>query len=137
MSLLQSQRIPIGHPPSDIIHDVYQTIRGLHLKGHGWHMWDNASDGGAQIVAGTSMRKYVKSWVTQWDSIRFYPGEDSETETSSWQPSALDRTDFHEEDDRDHAETCSAAGTLASSEETDMVAPGRPSEPTPSAPSAF
>lgn len=97
MGLLESQRIPLGQPANDIIQEAYQTIRSLHLKGHGWHMWENAENGSAQIVPGTSMRKYVKSWVTHWDSLRFYPGEECEIEASTWKPSCVDQEDLQEE----------------------------------------
>jgi hypothetical protein len=33
------------------------------------------------------MRKYVKSWVTQLDLLRLYPGKECEIEVSSWKPS--------------------------------------------------
>ena len=29
----------------------------------------------------------MKSWVTQWDFLRLYPGEECEIEVSSWKPS--------------------------------------------------
>ena len=32
------------------------------------------------------MRKYVKSWMTEWDFLRLYPGEQCEIEVSSWKP---------------------------------------------------
>jgi len=87
MRLLQSQRIPLGQPSFETIKEVHQIIRGLHLKGHGWHMWEQDSEGPAELVSGTSMRKYVKSWVTEWDFLRLYPGEECEIEVSSWKPS--------------------------------------------------
>jgi len=87
MGLLQSQRIPLGQPSSQTIQEVYQVVRGLHLKGHGWHMWEHALEDSAKIVAGTSMRKYVKSWVTEWDFLRLFPGEECEIEASSLKPS--------------------------------------------------
>ncbi|MCA9421018.1 MAG: DUF2791 family P-loop domain-containing protein [Nitrospira sp.] len=96
MRLLESQRIPLGHPPNETIQEAYQTIRSLHLKGHGWHMWENAKNGPAQIVPGNSMRKYVKSWVTHWDSLRFYPGEECEIEASTWKPSCVGQEDVQE-----------------------------------------
>jgi hypothetical protein len=139
MGLLQSQRIPIGHPSSAIIHDAHRTIRALHLKGHGWHMWENAADGPAQIVPGTSMRKYVKSWVTHWDSLRFYPGEECEIETSTWKPSYIEEEDFHEVDDGSgNGHQCSSTATSESTtasgaEGTELVATGIPADPAPSA----
>ena len=91
MGLLQSQRIPLGHQSSDMIREAHQIIRELHLKGHGWHMWNNVSEAEVNILPGTSMRKYVKSWVTQWDCLRFYPGEECEIEVSTWKPSYEER----------------------------------------------
>ena len=84
MQLLQTQRIPISQPPSDVIQDVHRTVRALHLKGHGWHMWEQATDAPATIIPGASMRKYVKSWVTQWDFHRMFPDEDCVLETVNW-----------------------------------------------------
>ncbi len=137
MSLLQSQRIPIGHPPSAIIHDAYRAIRALHLKGHGWHMWENTADGPATIASGTSMRKYVKSWVTQWDSLRFYPGEESEIEVSSWKPSCVEQEDFEEEINKENDQAYYSAAapksaTMTTSENTELVAHGTPTDPAPS-----
>ena len=141
MGLLQSQRIPIGHPSSAIIQEAYRAIRALHLKGHGWHMWGNATDGSAIIVPGTSMRKYVKSWVTHWDSLRFYPGEECEIEASAWKSSCVEQEDFQEEDGRGNGqEYCPAANpesaTMSTSEDTELVAHGIPTDPAPSTTSA-
>ena len=112
MELLQSERIPLGHLSSDMIQEAHQTIRGLHLKGHGWHMWDNASESGVDFVPGTSMRKYVKSWVTQWDCLRLYPGEECEIEASTWQSS-------YEEPQHDQVAEISEPWTLPSSPKSD------------------
>lgn len=84
MKLLQTQRIPLGHPSADVIHDVHRTVRTLHLKGHGWRMWEQATDAPATIIPNTSMRKYVKSWVTEWDFHRMFPDEECELESANW-----------------------------------------------------
>jgi BREX system ATP-binding protein BrxC/D len=118
MGLLESQRIPLGQPPNDIIQEAYQAIRSLHLKGHGWHMWENAANDPAKIVPGTSMRKYVKSWVTHWDSLRFYPGEESEIEASTWKPSCVDQEDLQEEKIPEECPEQSHAGRFASEPES-------------------
>lgn len=96
MGLLQSQRIPLGQPALETIQEVHQIVRGLHLKGHGWKMWEQASDGPANIVPGTSMREHVKSWVTEWDFMRLYPGEECDIEVSSWKPSYDEPQDVSE-----------------------------------------
>jgi hypothetical protein len=134
ISLLQSERIPIGHPSSEMIHEAHQTIRGLHLKGHGWHMWENVANDPAQIVSGTSMRKYVKSWVTHWDSLRFYPGEECEIESSTWTPSYADPEGVQETHGQEQPFTCHSA-TMAESaedsqpEDTELIATGTPADP--------
>ncbi len=87
MALLQSQRIPLGNPSADIIREAHQTVRDLHHRGHGWRMWAHDMDDGGRIDAGTSMRKYVKSWVTKLDFLRLYPGEECEIESTTWKPS--------------------------------------------------
>lgn len=75
------------------------------------------------------MRKYVKSWVTHWDSLRFYHGEECEIEASTWKPSCVDQEDLQEEDIQEE----SHAGRFAvdpesASEETpedqECVSPG-------------
>ena len=92
IQLLQTQRIPISQPPSDVIQDVYRTVRTLHLKGHGWRMWEEATDAPATIVQGASMRRYVKSWVTQWDFHRMFPDEECELETTPWKVSEQNKS---------------------------------------------
>jgi hypothetical protein len=42
------------------------------------------------------MRKYVKSWVTEWDFLRLYPGEECEIEVSSWKPSYQEPEELQE-----------------------------------------
>src|SRR5690606_23974192 len=81
MAVLLSQRIPIGQLPTTVIQDAYRAIRALHFKGHGWRPWENAMEEPAAIIPGMSMRKYVKSWVTHWDTLRFsHGGEEDERE---------------------------------------------------------
>ena len=97
MKLLQLQRIAIGRPSAETIQEVHQIVRKLHVKGHGWHIWNHqGSEDSAKIVDGNSMRKYVKSWVTEWDFDRFYPDEDCEIEVSSWKPSYEESQDVLE-----------------------------------------
>jgi len=96
IKLIQSQRIPLSLPLPETIQEVHQIVRGLHLKGHGWYMWEQDSEKIATIVPGTSMRKYVKSWVTEWDLLRLYPGEGCELEESSWKPSYEEPQDVPE-----------------------------------------
>lgn len=84
MKLLETQRTPIEPPSVDVIQEVHRTVRTLHLRGHGWRMWEQATDAPATIIPGTSMRKYVKSWVTQWDFQRMFPNEACELESANW-----------------------------------------------------
>lgn len=84
MKLLETQRTPIEPPPVEVIQDTHRTVRTLHLRGHGWRMWEQATDAPATIIPGTSMRKYVKSWVNQWDFQRMFPNEACELVSANW-----------------------------------------------------
>ena len=87
MGLLQSQRIPLGQPSSETIQECSSDCSWAASQGAWVDICGTiASEGPANIVAGTSMRKYVKSWVTEWDFLRLYPGEECEIEVSSWKP---------------------------------------------------
>ena len=131
MGLLQSQRIPLGQPSFETIQEVHQIVRDLHLKGHGWRMWENESENSAKIMDGTRMRQYVKSWVTEWDLLRLYPGEECAIEASSWKPSYEEPQDSSEGamTEASHSETLaesSAESPTVSGEEPECVAQGSP-----------
>ena len=138
MGLLQSQRIPLSQPSPETIQEVHQIVRGLHCKGHGWHMWEHASEDSAKIVAGTSMRKYVKSWVTEWDFLRLYPGEQCEIEASSWKPSYEEPQDIVEGHDVAGASHAAPQVEIpveppnVSEEGAELVAPASSTVPTSS-----
>ncbi len=137
MGLLKSQRIPLGHPSFDTIQEVHQIVRGLHLKGHGWHMWENVSEHSVENVPGKSMRKHVKSWVTEWDLLRLYPGEECEIETSTWKPSyeEMEDTSTQRVSEPIHSEPMAkeAPKALNASEDVpDLVAPSNSTVPTSS-----
>jgi hypothetical protein len=142
INVLQSQRIPIGYPSSAIIQDAYRTIRALHLKGHGWRTWENSSDEPAEITPGKSMRTYVKSWVTRWDTLRLYPGEECEIEVSPWNSSYIDEENIQEEVSDEKIQTSnsgctppeSASGHISEGTE-ELITSGIPVAPAPSAPS--
>ncbi len=128
MGLLQTQRIPLGQPSSSTIQDVHEIVRGLHLKGHGWRMWEQDAEGAATIVTGSSMRKYVKSWVTEWDLLRLYPGEACEVEVSTLKPSYDEPQDvpkvhWPEESDAEELAATSDIPSNLPDEEADLVAP--------------
>ena len=128
MGLLQTQRIPLGQPSSGTIQEVHQIVRGLHLKGHGWRMWEQDAEGPATIVPGSSMRKYVKSWVTEWDLLRLYPSEESEVEVSTLKPSyeePQDVSEVHwpEESDAEELVTISDIPSNDPGQDAELVAP--------------
>jgi hypothetical protein len=79
--------------------------------------------------------------VTHWDSLRFYPGEECEIETSTWKPSGVEQEDFQEENGEENDQACypaaaSESATMSTSEGTELVAQGIPTDPAPSTTSA-
>ena len=91
-------------------------------------MWDHGSEDVVKTVAGTSMRKYVKSWVTEWDLLRLFPGEECEIEVSSWKSSYEEPQDIPEEHVAEASHSAplaegSAESSNVPAEEAELVAP--------------
>ncbi len=77
------------------------------------------------------MRKYVKTWVTQLDSFRFYPGEECELEVTPWKSSSFEEEPVQESDSRrlDHPSGQAVTPEAALFENHEFVASEIPVEP--------
>ncbi|GJL65447.1 MAG: hypothetical protein NPIRA05_04180 [Nitrospirales bacterium] len=93
MKLVESRRIPIEGPTEPLIQQTNQTIRSLHVQAHNWRDWDHSAIvPHIEVLPGTRMREYVKSWITELDLKRLMPDEAVEIEVDNLKP--------HYEEDR-------------------------------------
>ncbi|GJL50962.1 MAG: hypothetical protein NPIRA01_21890 [Nitrospirales bacterium] len=93
MKLVESRRIPIEGPTEPLIQQTHQTIRSLHVQAHNWRDWDHSAIvPHIEVLPGTRMREYVKSWITELDLKRLTPDEAVEIE--------VDNLKSHYEEDR-------------------------------------
>ncbi len=87
MKLVESRRIPLEGPTETLIQQTYQTVRSLHVQAHSWRDWDHSAIAPhIEVVPGTRMREYVKSWITELDLKRLIPDEAVEIEVSNFTP---------------------------------------------------
>ncbi|WP_447970467.1 BREX system ATP-binding domain-containing protein [Nitrospira sp. M1] len=93
MNLVESRRIPIEAPTEPLIQQTHQTVRSLHVQAHNWRDWDHSAVvPHIEVLPGTRMREYVKSWITELDLKRLTPDEVVEIE--------VDNLKSHYEEDR-------------------------------------
>ncbi|MGB0910258.1 MAG: hypothetical protein ACPGYT_07835, partial [Nitrospirales bacterium] len=86
MKLVESRRIPIEGPTENLIQETHKAIRSLHVQAHNWRDWDHAAIvPHIEVVSGTRMREYVKSWITALDLKRLVPDESVEIEVANFE----------------------------------------------------
>ncbi|MFN8559015.1 MAG: hypothetical protein U0531_17300 [Dehalococcoidia bacterium] len=49
----------------------YEQVRALYAQAYGWDPPDVRA---LERLSSTRMREHVRSWVTEWDLMRLYPG---------------------------------------------------------------
>ena len=87
MKLVESRRIPIEGPSEALIQQTHETIRSLHVKAHHWRDWDHSAIMPTlEVIPGTRMREYVKSWITALDLKRLSPEEAVDIEVANFKP---------------------------------------------------
>ncbi len=71
-------------PPSQAVIDAtYQKVRVLHGQAYGW---SPPPVGSAERATSTSMREYVRWWITAWDLRRLYPTYEPDIEVGQIAP---------------------------------------------------
>ncbi len=66
-------------PTRATIQRTYEQVRGLHARAY---EWDPPEVGSPPYATSTSMREYVRWWITEWDLKRLYPGYEPQIEVT-------------------------------------------------------
>ncbi|MDD5434268.1 MAG: DUF2791 family P-loop domain-containing protein [Nitrospira sp.] len=83
MRLIQPERdCIIKAPDTNIIEQTYRKIRTVYTQAYNWEPPLSSSIGG---LTSTSMREYVKGWITEWDLKRLDPQVQIELEFTNMQ----------------------------------------------------
>ena len=70
MRIIQREMVPLKVPDDTIIEQTYNKIRSLYAQAYGWEPPAALS---INLPGSTSMRQYVKAWITEWDLKRLDP----------------------------------------------------------------
>ena len=95
LALIDSERVPIHNPTELKIEEAYRTIRSLHFQAHNWKDWDHSAiEPSVTLVPGSTMREYVKSWITEWDFKRLAPEDGVDIEVTGFTPNFQEDKDL-------------------------------------------
>jgi hypothetical protein len=67
---LIGKALKLAPPTPALIDDTYERVRALHAQAYNW---TPPPIGSAERTTSTSMREYVRWWITEWDLRRLYP----------------------------------------------------------------
>jgi hypothetical protein len=70
MRIIERDAIPLTSPDNSLLQDVYAKIKSIYADAYGWNPPDVT---GLEKLQATTMRQYVKGWITEWDLKRKYP----------------------------------------------------------------
>lgn len=76
-AISRAERIP--SPTRPAIRRTYEQVRDLHALAYDW---EPPQVGSPPYAASTSMREYIRWWITEWDLRRLYPGYTPEIEVA-------------------------------------------------------
>jgi hypothetical protein len=79
-------------PPSrKVVDATYERVRALHGQAYGW---SPPPVGSAERATSTSMREYVRWWITEWDLKRIYPDYTPTIEATPVGPTYIEDADL-------------------------------------------
>jgi hypothetical protein len=67
---LIGRAVKLAPPSRAVIDETYEKLRAIHGQAYGWAP---PPVGSAERATSTSMREYVRWWITEWDLKRLYP----------------------------------------------------------------
>jgi hypothetical protein len=82
--------------------DTYATVRELHSRAYNWQAPE--IDDHREYSMSTSMRQYIRSWITVWDLRRLYKYQANVIVDPTIGPSYKEDVDFQQESSEDDDE---------------------------------
>jgi hypothetical protein len=90
MRLLAEDGISLRRPDVNALDETYAHIRRLYADAY---EWEPPPGGAVRREQTTSLRAYIRRWITEWDLHRLHPEAHLDIETAEW------RTDYSEADE--------------------------------------
>jgi hypothetical protein len=98
MRLLADDGVSLKRPDVNALDETYAHIRTLYAQAYGW---EPSVGGAVRREQTTSLRAYIRRWITEWDIHRLHPEARVEIETAEF------RTDYTESDEAPTEEVAS------------------------------
>ena len=70
MRIIQKEKLRLKAPDAQAVQQTCEKVRAIHAEAYGWQPPLLSSD---ERLSTTSMREYVKRWITEWDLKRLDP----------------------------------------------------------------
>jgi len=83
MRIIERDAIPLTSPDNSLLQTVYEKIKSIYADAY---EWDPPDVTGLERLQATTMRQYVKGWITEWDLKRKYPDYKPEIEAGELKP---------------------------------------------------
>src|SRR5262249_11334640 len=81
MRLMQREKVRLKAPDAQAIQQTCDKVRGIYAQAYGWQ----PPSVSVERLGITSMREYVKRWITEWDLTRLDPNYIVELEQTAVQ----------------------------------------------------
>jgi hypothetical protein len=83
MRVIEREAIPLLFLDNSLLQTVYTKIKPIYAGAYDWSPPDVS---GVEKTSTTTMRHYVKGWITEWDLKRKYPDYKPRIETEDFKP---------------------------------------------------
>jgi hypothetical protein len=92
--LSRAYKLPV--PGRAAIRRTYEQVKGIHGAAYGW---EPPRVGSPPYTSSTSMREYVRWWITEWDLRRLFPGYQPHIEVTALSPDLSEDSSLEMPDD--------------------------------------
>jgi hypothetical protein len=106
---LLGKAVRLAPPSRRVVDETYEKVRVLHGQAYGWVPPPVNS---AERATSTSMREYVRWWITEWDLKRLFPDYTPDVEATSIGPTYAEDADLEAPSDGDAAPAEAEPGGL-------------------------
>jgi len=79
MRLIQREKLRLKAPDAQAVQQTCEKVRAIHAEAYGWQPPPLS----VERLGITSMREYVKRWITEWDLKRLDPAYTPEIEKTA------------------------------------------------------
>lgn len=97
MRFIRRELVHLQRPSDATLDAAYERIRAIHGRAYSWEPPDVQR---GERLGSTSMREYVRRWITEWDLKRLYPDESADVSVDRIQLDLSESPDLEQESEK-------------------------------------